>query len=302
MRIPRKASSSNSVRSSGFTLVELLVVISIIAVLIAVLLPSLRKAREAALTLSCVARLRELNNATMMYVAENKNYMPPIWVASTTTYGFPSWYGGPNIFPAINNPSGGGDVRVGRTAMDISYIGRYIEKGYDFRHYVCPTLEGMVDLTRYGVQSYGYNCYIGGAPSNWFTLPPVPSTTFRFSTPYKITQLQRSSCYAVFACKDQISSGVGNQLWFRQDSLAESGVYASPKSYHSLTNLMLHNRRQVAGTFVGFGGAVVQKAAGVANIAFADGSARSVQWQVDSYPAKPMQDVYVRPEHPTPNW
>ncbi|HSH94816.1 MAG TPA: type II secretion system protein [Roseimicrobium sp.] len=301
MCVKSNTSGAGQSRNSAFTLVELLVVISIIAVLVALLLPALNKARQAAMTTNCLARLRELNNATMMYVGDNKSYMPPIWVASTTTYAFPSWYGGPNIFPAINALSAG-DVRAGRTAMDISYLGKYIERGYDYRHYVCPTFEATAPLSRQGCQSYGYNQYIGGAPDNWFLLPPNPSTTFRFMTPFKITQLRQSSCYAVFLCRDGISVGAGAGLRFRQDQKAESPPYASPNSYHCPTNVMLHNQHSKPGTYIGWNGQPFPKITGFANIAFADGSVRSVAWTVDSYPAKPIEGVYVRPEHPSPTW
>lgn len=63
-------------RVRGFTLIELLVVLAVLAVLVLMLAPALQRAREAARTATCAARMRQVGLAMTLFAADNQNRFP----------------------------------------------------------------------------------------------------------------------------------------------------------------------------------------------------------------------------------
>ena len=76
-KITMKKEQSGMKKNTNFTLVELLVVIAIIAILTAILLPALQKAKDSVYSITCASQLKQIGVANAQYMADNDSYFVP---------------------------------------------------------------------------------------------------------------------------------------------------------------------------------------------------------------------------------
>jgi len=112
-------------KSNQFTLIELLVVVAIIAILMALLLPSLQAAKEAARCLTCKANMRQIALGMSSYSIDSRDYFPPVYVRSPANAWY-AWQSSAVVGPYFNNNQklllcGGVALGVGYNNFDYPY-------------------------------------------------------------------------------------------------------------------------------------------------------------------------------------
>ena len=174
----------------GFTLVELLVVIGIIALLISILLPALAKAREQGNALKCLSNLRSLGQALIMYENENKGRLCGSSDSAPTFIDFIHWQTPPT---ADRN-------------LDTSALAPYLSKPMNPMLLRCPSDEWQtrVDANRYGY-SYSMNWHL----SNRFDRAGVAGSEDYYKADLRVSQIIRPTEKIVFVEEDYTSLNDG---------------------------------------------------------------------------------------------
>ncbi len=178
---------------SAFSLIEMLVVISVILVLIAMLQPALRKAKVTARTTECATRLKNIGIASHAYADDNNEYVVRDYWFDNNNKNSPGNYGHYSLVgrysPYVNGPrvptEDDDDVNVLLEAARVNEVWRcpaepnkdyaltYVTNGVDFSHYAATS------------------GYTSGPASKWTAHPGSPSevahvfeaNTINFHTP-----------------------------------------------------------------------------------------------------------------------
>lgn len=169
--LPARQQPRNVHRKQGFTLVELLVVIAIIGVLIALLLPAVQAAREAARRMQCANNLKQLALGMHNYETSFRKFPPQIL---TTTDPVQRWSAQSRILPYLEQGS-----LYSVIDFNLPYGDQYLNgvklQATKIPTLLCPT-EQRDEIRFKNDEPYHYPLNYGVNCGEWFVFDPVNNT------------------------------------------------------------------------------------------------------------------------------
>ena len=262
----------SALRRNGFSLVELLVVISIISVLVGLLLPAVQAAREAARTTTCAGNLRQLGLALQSYISANGGKLLPLKVDDATRIAGTIDDPNQNPYPG-NSRYWFGEVDESRPTLSdrlnfaAGTLSPFMEGNVSA--YQCPNFGPQtVDTLRYGKLATGfdYNPALGpGTEYDWDNWPVV-------------TLVSRCRQFSIGQVKETK----------RTIAFAESAKVDLYPPYPLRENLGGLQRPSTGDPMVHF-----RHAGRVANVAFLDGHVEAYAWKFNPGPYAPYNDGQV---------
>jgi prepilin-type N-terminal cleavage/methylation domain-containing protein/prepilin-type processing-associated H-X9-DG protein len=216
-------------RTRGFTLIEVLVVVAIIALLVAILLPSLDRARATARMAQCQSNLKQLMTAFVMYGNETKGRLPGnAYDQEADWLGWNNWTGG----------------HRGRQPED-GTIWKYMGKAKGAYH--CPEYgKDIRDINPDSTFNYCMNLLLTGAPTENLTIAHHPLDHFT-DLNHRPTGGRRMAAFAgtpVLFEEDTVCNltrpGSGEGGWCYSDSLTDRHLRFGGKGYGNLGYLDGH--------------------------------------------------------------
>jgi prepilin-type N-terminal cleavage/methylation domain-containing protein len=294
-------------RLKAFTLIELLVVVAIIALLIAILLPALGKAKAQARIAACLANIKGLNQANLVYAAEYEGYLPPNFVYDST-----------------------GTTISGNWMTNLDLINKYLytaqlngtketqaTQGYSNKIRTCPEAFAQFGLPTFnsgGVLtpqsdyfSFRYNKYLGGGNSPP-GMPTVTNVPGQYLIPMKVQNVTRPSMMLMYVDGERtydLRHAAGSPVGFTATGINMNGdqskamVGSDPSgSVHDQIpdiGVAIHQQTRPGGFYNHGGTNATAINSGTVDVGYVDGSAHAIKHKFDNTFSK-WDDTYLDPK------
>jgi prepilin-type processing-associated H-X9-DG protein len=227
----------------AFTLIELLVVVSLITLLIAILLPALREARQAAYASQCLSNVRQLAIGAYAYTQDEKDQLlMSRYTGHSTTTASP--YTGVTVLPGYG----------GARWLDILW-GSYLNK--NFAVLECPMQTDLRGPSTQVAAPYSPRSMMPGYLVTWHAAHYGGGT----------------STWGIRPSKHSVFRNQSNKIWY-----ADSGE-RSNVSLTAITASYVTHFRDLQGANQGYHGGISRRHKDGSNVAMFDGSAKQLPWK-----------------------